>query len=125
MKKSNVSRHISVFMAFALMAACLMEFVPVKAQEACPFEVVDKVALDTEISPRGALCPDCNIGEMQVSNTEWGEWYHYQEVKCTHYPYGTDEVFRKDRTMTEICTHCSRGSSIQQYETKKVCHGYR
>lgn len=126
-KKLKIGKRVSTFMAFALMATFLVESVPVKAQQEniiLPSEVVEEVTLDTEISPRGALCPDCNIGEMRLSYSAWGNWYHYQEVDCTHFPYGTDEVFLRSRTVTEECTYCGKGDSTQQYQTKIVCHGY-
>lgn len=126
-KKSKISKIVSTFMAFALMATCLVEFAPVKAQEENTIlssEKVEEIVSNVEISPRGALCSDCNIGEIRVSYSSWSTWYHYQEIKCTHFPYGTDEVFKRDRVVTENCTYCGKGGSTRQYETKIVCHGY-
>lgn len=113
-KKSGIGKCVSTFIAVALIMTVLVEAVPVRAQEHI---------LDTGV--RAALCPDCNVGEMSIVDyTSWSLWYHLDEVDCSHYPYGTDEVEERCRTKTISCTYCGSSIRSEQYQTRTVCHGY-
>lgn len=88
-------------------------------------QIVSAQRLDSAIQLRGALCSNCNDGEMVTTYGSWGPWVVMREVKCSHYYYGTDLIYARNRTVTTRCNNCGMGSSSQQTETKTECHGYR
>ena len=108
--KNKVKRRLSG----VLMVCCalLMLSLPVSAAE------------KTGVGVRAALCPDCNIGSMQVTYGSWGAWYVIQEVKCIHHPRGTDTIEERQRIATNRCNYCGSGGSKVEKATRRVCHGY-
>lgn len=74
---------------------------------------------------RGALCLDCGYGQMVM---KYGDWVSqgYGEVKCSHYPYGTDKVRYESREIGSQCNYC--GVYLKQSTQRRTvfieCHGY-
>lgn len=75
---------------------------------------------------RGALCPDCNYGQMIMRYSDWtyvGPAYR----DCVHYPKGEDRMRKLNRTIYWECPYCSAtltGSTETSYEFE-ACYGYR
>ena len=76
------------------------------------------------ISQRGALCPDCNDGNMVLRPISYGVWYYYDDIECTHHKNGFDEIQRRSKLITWECTDCSAYFTDVGYDTRTVCHGY-
>lgn len=78
-----------------------------------------------EATLRGALCLDCGYGQMVM---KYGDWQNtgYGQVRCTHYPYGTDKVRYQERIIGSQCNYC--GSYLKSRTEKRTifleCHGY-
>lgn len=79
-----------------------------------------------EATLRGALCLNCGYGQMVM---KYGDWQNtgYGQVRCTHYPYGTDKVRYQERIIGSQCNYC--GSYLKSRTEKRTifleCHGYR
>lgn len=79
-----------------------------------------------EATLRGALCLNCGYGQMVM---KYGDWQNtgYGQVRCTHYPYGTDKVRYQERIIGSQCNYC--GSYLKSRTEKRIifleCHGYR
>ena len=126
---NKMSKRISTCMAFVLMLTLFAAVIPANAQEldsiSCSYlDKVDRTDMSTEISPMSALCPDCERGSVITTYGSWGKWYNVKEVTCTHYPWGTDMIQERKRTVTSTCNYCGTGMSRTAKQTRTVCHGY-
>lgn len=76
-----------------------------------------------EIQPRLPACPNCGRG-LLVPSKSYGAWYVADQPRCTHLPYGTDQIQKRNVTTTNKCNVCGAGSSTNSTETRTVCKGY-
>lgn len=81
----------------------------------------------TDISMlRGALCPNCGIGQMVLRYSSWR--YNGKSFQnCIHYPHGQDEMHNHVRDIFWECTDCPTSQNgVQQHRTVLYeCHGFR
>lgn len=74
---------------------------------------------------RGALCPDCNYGEMRGYE---GPWQHvnFGAQKCSHHLYGEDKVSIQKQIYGSKCNYC--GVILKQGQRQRVvfvkCYGF-
>lgn len=50
-----------------------------------------------------------------------------EEVKCIHYPHGTDEVYHRNATYYQVCGSCGYKSgtwTVDEGESLRYCHGW-
>ena len=50
-----------------------------------------------------------------------------EEVKCIHYPHGTDEVYYQHATYYQVCGSCGCKSgtwTVDEGESLRYCHGW-
>lgn len=104
---------LTLVMVFTVVA------VPASATEAPTYA---DTAIET-IEPRRA--PICGCGSVMARvDTHYGIWSVWDEVDCTHYPYGTDLEYRRTVTVTYRCGYCGATDEAVSYQYKTECHGY-
>lgn len=96
---------------------------------ACSFSIVSAHEIPSTNSPsllRGALCPDCGIGQMIL---RYGSWQYNGTTtqKCIHYPKGEDKMRKEKRSTYWECSNCpmSQSGSDQHRVVLDTCHGFR
>lgn len=73
----------------------------------------------------GALCPDCNYGEMRPHTEPW-TFAGFGVRECTHHAYGTDTVRVEEQKYGSKCNHC--GAFLRSGVNRRVsfykCDGH-
>lgn len=72
---------------------------------------------------RAELCPDCGIGSMRYSYTDWTPCTYERQVTCTHYPVGVDVIYKRQHLITLACNYCTSVSTRTDVEQKAECRG--
>lgn len=63
--------------------------------------------------------------QPDISSTDDFEyWINDQEVKCVHYPYGTDMIQKSYRAQTVHSSPCDTNTTVVEGDSRIVCHGY-
>lgn len=119
MNKRKIRKICSIFMVLTLMIICSSDFIHVSAHE-----INEATAINSEITPYGSVCGDCNKGQIVASYGSWGSWYVIDEIDCTHYARGTDVIQQRVRTVTWTCNVCGSGTTSTGKQNRTVCHGY-
>lgn len=74
---------------------------------------------------RGALCPDCNYGEMREHTEPWKHW-KFGEQACSHHLYGEDKVSIQIQEYGSKCNNC--GVFLKRGQKQRVvfvkCYGF-
>ena len=74
---------------------------------------------------RGALCNECNYGEVVRKVTKYGDWNTFRP-DCTHgYTKGYDVVRHRLNKVSYLCNYCGRGTWDEELESTVTCYGYR
>lgn len=108
-----------LMLVLALVMVFTVVAVPASATEAPTYT---DTAIET-IEPRRA--PICGCGSVMARvDTHYGIWSVWDEVDCTHYPYGTDLEYRRTVTVTYRCGYCGATDEAVSHQYKTECHGY-
>ena len=79
---------------------------------------------ETVITPRAQICLDCGKGTLVAKKT-YGQWIAEDDIKCTHYPHGTDTPYHRSVTTNYKCNYCGKGTNPALTTERKIeCHGY-
>ena len=78
------------------------------------------------VQPRRSKCDAC--GKMSCV-TQKKDTFETEpdEVKCIHYPHGTDEVYHRNATYYQVCGSCGYKSgtwTVDEGESLRYCHGW-
>lgn len=110
-RKTKISKLVSGTMAFVCLL--MMMITPVNAMD------------DVEVDKRGAVCVECNNGQVVERYGNWSSWYRVGDVPCAHYPYGTDLIEERSAIVNYVCNYCGAiNGSRTATERRTTCHGY-
>lgn len=81
---------------------------------------ISAFASDPPITPYGALCGNCNIGEMQEEAPVYSHWETVDIVTCPDNVFWNDAVEERTVTYSWRCDHCGVSTSHTITETRTV-----
>lgn len=108
-RKLKVGKVVSALMAMVLTFMFVLNPISVNAQ-----------------TTRGALCQNCNNGQMVLRGTSYGEWHSSgEQLPCIHgYVYGVDKIRTRSVIKTYSCNFCDVGFDQITEERMRECHGF-
>ena len=129
----SMKKIAPILLAMVLaLTLCLVGFADAESYDDDPLEETaastSEEALE-EAEPVPARSSECDAcGKMscvtQKKDTlETGP----EEVKCIHYPHGTDEVYYQHATYYQVCGSCGYKSgtwTVDEGESLRYCHGW-
>ena len=81
---------------------------------------ISAFASGTPITPYGALCGNCNIGEVNYLETDYSPWGTVGHQTCPYHPNWTDDIQERTVTVYWGCDTCMTVSSCTSTETRIV-----
>ena len=80
-------------------------------------------ALAAENQPRAKVCEICGRGVL-VEKKTYSSWIPDKEVKCTHFVYGSDIIYKRTVYTETKCNACQQGfTGSTRLEYKTECEG--
>lgn len=80
--------------------------------------------LDDAEMRRGALCDNCNRGEIVTTYEAWSDWRYLGRQSCIHRAYGEDAIYFRTRQILYRCPFCGNNWTNVSSQTKLECHGW-
>ena len=129
----SMKKIAPILLAMVLaLTLCLVGFADAESYDDDPLE---KTAASTseealeEAEPVPARSSECDACGKMSCVTPKKDTFETEpdEVKCIHYPHGTDEVYYQHTTYYQVCGSCGHKSgtwTVDEGESLRYCHGW-
>ena len=132
-KSFSMKKIATILLAMVLaLTLCLVGFADAESYDDDPLEETaastSEEALE-EAEPVPARSSECDACGKMSSVTQKKDTFETgpEEVKCIHYPHGTDEVYYQHTTYYQVCGSCGYKSgtwTVDEGESLRYCHGW-
>ncbi len=129
----SMKKIVPILLAMVLaLTLCLVGFADAERYDDDPLEETaastSEEALE-EAEPVPARSSECDACGKMSRVTPKKDTFETgpEEVKCIHYPHGTDEVYYQHATYYQVCGSCGYKSgtwTVDEGESLRYCHGW-
>ena len=128
----SMKKIAPILLAMVLaLTLCLVGFADAESYDDDPAEepttlTAMESAEAAAVQPRRSECGACGKMSCLTQKKDTFETGPY-EVKCIHYPHGTDEVYYQHTTYYQVCGSCGYKSgtwTVDEGELLRYCHGW-